>query len=347
MATSSNTALARTIFEGKSTDSMAVQDAHAVTNGSAVNSLYDSMKGIYGNVVKGLYANKGSVRELATLIMDAKAGNVDKAAMFERALGALGTSLPSLLGQMGATMKDKLGSAAGTLIGPDAQKAVAVLYNNADLLIRTAEVDDLGDLVSLVGDLTGNSDLAGLVNIEAEAAVIAGIAKELMAFGIPELVDDVIQQARNEAAAKAAYQYLIDPAVQGSNLSMIGKIIDSIGLTMFLENNPNAITSILGTYYFGTDVDVSQYQAKRDELVNLLVRIDANWNKILRNGVYVDYLAPYMAASKDAQALLCYTAVADAPSRDRILTAAGRKTQAQAVSEVIKTLYPTAYIPSA
>lgn len=331
--------LANTIFQGNSRDAMIVSDAYKISNNGTHNTMYDSVKGIYSGAVGGLYANKSSVTTLANLVKNASAGTVDKTTMLTTALGAMGSSLPSLLGSLGSTLKNTLASSAGSLIGDNASKSVEVLYGSAGLLLGVANVGDTSSLLKFVNAMAGDSALTKFINIEAESAIIGGIAKSLMDFGIPELVDEVIQMSSSKSAQDNAYAYLSTSAIGGSNLKMINNVIDKIGLTVFLQNNPDAVASIIASYTFDTSYTVADYPTQRALLLNTLVRIDANWNQKLRNAVYVPNLGPFLKQSSSSKKLFCMAL----PERSLSLDAVGKSSLT--VTAVVKTLYPNAYIP--
>lgn len=330
--------LSDSIFQGRGTDGMVVDDAYQISTGETRNSVYESAKGIFSDAIKGLQTNKQSIGELTRLVLDSKNGTVNKGEMFSRALGALGTSLPGLLGTLGGTLKNKIGGAAGELIGPDAQKAVEVLYNNVPTLLSTTNVKDSEDLISLIQELTGNSELAGLINIEAESAVIAGIAGTLLDYDIPNLLDDVLDMSRSDTVRYNAMAYISTRAVAGADLDTVNKIIDTIGLSMFLENNPNAIKDIVGSFYLGSEETPDQWPAKRDKMITLLNRIDAHWFEYNRNGEWVINLQTFSWSSGDTKKLF----LLDLPWRTYQLASTGW--QAQNVSAVEKELYPNAWI---
>lgn len=330
--------LSDSIFQGRSTDSLVVTDAYQISSGETRNSLFDAVKGIYSDAVTELYANPGSAVELVSLLAEIKRGSVDKLSMFDRSLGSMGSGLPGLLGSLGGALKTRLGSVANQMIGPEAEKALSVLYDNAELLIRTRDVGDATSLIDFLQDLTGNPEIAGIINIEAESAIIAGLAGQLIQYGLPQMLDEVLNQARSEEVRNNALAWISSSAVAGSDLDTTLKIIDTIGLTAFLANNPDAINQILGSYYLSSDDTPADYPARRDKLVLVLTRIDANWFQVKRNGVWVNTLAPFMSASSDARKILSL----DDPFRTLILAATGR--QAQTVSSVIKELYPNAWV---
>lgn len=333
------TSLAGTIFQGNSQDAMIVEDAYKISTNETRNSIFEASKGIYKDAVKGLFANKNSARELLQLVKDSQNGGVNKMELLTRGLGAFGTSLPNLLGTIGGTLKNKLGDVAGDLITDDAKRTLLFLYDNVEVAVQVANIKDAGSLFEFVGELTGNTELAKFIDLEAESALIAGICSELMEFGIPELIDDVIDMTRSSETRKNAWAYISTEAVNGTDLALVSKIIDQIGLVAFLENNPNAINSILSSFFFGSKDTVETWPTKRAELVALLVKIDPYWNKKLRNGSYVANLLPYSVASADAKTLLMLE------PEDRTYTLAAKGKVARNVVDVVKEMYPDAYIP--
>lgn len=330
--------LSNTIFQTNGRDAMIVEDAYRISNDQPKNTIFDSAKGIYSDGIEGLKTNTSSVRELTNLIMGAKRGTVDKADMFERALSAMGSSLPSLLGSIGGALKNQLSSAAGTLIGPDAEKSVDVIYGSLDKIVQVASVNDIDGLAEVINELTGNSDLMKVINIEAEAAILGGLTSQLIRYGIPDLIDDVMEQSASDAAIKKAYQYVSTDSIVGTDLATINRVIDKIGLAAYLEVNPNPIRNILNSFFFGTDDTIDKWPAKRVLLLSTLNRIDPHWQEYNRNGTYVKDLNAFTLASTDAKKLL---QMADP---EAMLSMVAPSFLSTGVSSVVKSLYPDAYV---
>lgn len=315
--------LSSTIFQGDSSQQVLVEDAYGIANNETRNSMYESVKGVFADSVDGIQSNKSSPRQIANIIQAARRGTADKMDLIDRALGVMGTSLPGLLGTVGGTLKNIIGDAAESVIGPGAKKNIDVLFDGIPTMISVIDVDNTQSLFEFIAELTGNSELARIVNIEAEASIIGALASSVMEYGIPDLMDDIIETSRSEAAQRKAWEYISTDAVYGADLAAINHVIDKIGLTAFLENNPNAIDMILGSFFFGTNDTVDTWPAKRVELITTLARINATWDKYNRNGVLIPNLQPFQVASDDAKKLFqlqepeltyCLTAVNFPPS---------------------------------
>lgn len=328
--------LSNTIFQGRSTDAMIAIDAYEISKSTPTNNVYDTVRGIYADTIGKIQTDKGTGVRLSELIVRAKTTKMSKADLLNGALSAMGTDLPNLLGKLGGSLKDRVAETAGTLLGDDAKRAVEVLYNDAGMLIEASNVKDARDLLDFIGGVT-NADLIRFVDIEAESAILAAVAQELMAYNAPDILDDLIETSSSERVKLNVYSYIGATAISGSDLPTVNKILDKIGLNKFLEFNPDAIDQILSSYTKGFD-GVESYPQRRELLVSTLQRIDPHWNKVLRSGSYVTNLGRYSLASDHARIVLSIQ------EPDRTYCMAAKAYTSRSVNSVVKELYPDAYI---
>lgn len=330
--------LADSIFQGRSSDVLVVEDAYKIASSENRNTLYDSVKGIYSDSVKSLSTNSSSITDLVRLIADAKSGYVDKPEMMTRALGLMGSSLPSLLGQLGGSLKNTLTETFGEFVGDGADMAVSIFHDGAEILTHVTDVTGAGDLVNMVKEMTGSLELGNLINIEAESAILSGMMSSLMDNGIPELIDDVIDIASCDGVRDNAMIWVSGAAILDSNMGLITKVIDTVGVPKFLSENPNGVNDILQSYDIGADTLLATYSTKRTELLGVLDSIDVNWDKVSRNGELVPNLGAYAGMSDSAKKLLTM----GEPHLTNALVA--EHFEASTPKMVINTLYPNAYI---
>lgn len=326
------------IFQGLPVDELVVEDAYNILSSETRNSVYDTVKGIYSDSVKGLISNKNSVRELSSILLDAKAGYIDKREMMERALGAMGSSLPSLVGQLGGTLKNKLESLTSGFISDTAEKTMALLHKGSELLVKATEYANLDGLVGMVQELTGDFELISLIDIEAESAVLAAFMDQLVEYGIPELIDDVIAMARTDEVRDNAMAWVSTRAIYGSDMDLVFKSVNTVGVTRFLRENPNGINDILNAYYLPDNIMPSQMADQRVKLLTVLHAINPNWYQARRANTWVPNLDAFSVASPDAKTLL----LMEDPLRTYVM--AGQEYQARPARDIIKDLYPNAYI---
>lgn len=330
--------LSSTIFQGRSTEQMLAVDAYEVIDSAPRNTIYDSAKGIYGTAIQTLKTDKDSVTKLASLVRDYNTGYLDKTAMMTRALGIMGSSLPSLLGGLAGGLKDKITAFAGEGISPAITKAYDVVSKATSTYIQSADYDQTYALTQVMGELLDDPDLLDFINVEAESSILGAIANEAIAYGMPGLVSDMIANNKSDRVRYNAWSYVSESSINYSNFEYLNFSLDQIGSTGVLQQVPDAVVRIPEHYTFPVSVKPNQYEGLLAEMVETIARIDPHWNQELRNGEWVYSLRAYMRASADAKTLF------SKQEPHRSLFMAADMVRETPVRDVMTTLYPNAYI---
>jgi len=330
--------LANSIFQGRPSDKLLVKDTYEVTNTETRNSVFETTKGIYSDAIGGLKGNTSSPRELTELVLGAKNGNLTKMEMVEKALSSMGTTLPSLLGQVGGTLANVLGDTLGDAGFGDVASLGKLLYGAAPTFINGADVDDADSLIKFVGELTGKSDLMQFFNLGAEAGILSGIAKQLVRYGIGDLVDDVAEMAHDESVKNAIFRAIIENAINTSDLKSVNKALDKLGADGLLSERPNAIAEILAGYKFPEDFDMRLAAEQRVLLISTLVRISPYWSTKLRNGVPIQDYKNWVALGEDAKVLMMMA------EPERTMAISYQAIRPNTVAGVQAELYPNGYL---
>lgn len=330
--------LSNSLFQGRPSDKLLVKDTYEVTNGETRNSVFETTKGIYSDAIDGLKGNTSSPRELTELVLGAKAGNLTKMEMVDKALSAMGTTLPSLIGQVGGTLQNILGDTLTEAGFGEVADLGKLLYGAAPLFIKGADVNDVDGLIRVVGELTGKSELMEFFNLGAEAGILSGIAKQLVRYGVGDLVDDVAEMAHDESVKNAIFASIIENAIVTSDLNSINKSLDKLGADGLLAERPLAIAEILASYKFPEDFDMRNAEAERAKLIATLVRISPYWSTKLRNGVPIPDYKNWVALGSDAKTLMM---MAD-PERTMAISCGGIRQNT--VGGVQAELYPAGYV---
>lgn len=330
--------LSNSMFQGRPSDKLLVKDTYEVTTGETRNSVFETSKGIYSDAIDGLKGNTSSPRELTELILGAKAGNLTKSEMLEKALSAMGSTLPSLIGQVGGTLQNVLGDTLRDAGFGEVADLGKVLYGAAPLFVKGADVNDTDGLIRIVGELTGQSELMQFFNLGAEAGILSGIAKQLVRYGIGDLVDDLAEMAHDESVKEAIFRGIIENAINTSDLKSVNKAIDKLGADGLLSERPNAIAEILAGYKFPEDFDMRNALAERAYLITTLSRISIYWTTKLRNGTPIPDYKNWVALGSDAKTLMLMAE----PERTMAISCGGIRQNT--VGGVQAELYPAGYI---
>jgi len=330
--------LSNSIFQGRPSDKLLVKDTYEVTNNETRNSVFETTKGIYSDAIGGLKGNTSSPRDLAELVMGAKAGNLTKSEMLEKALGAMGSTLPSLLGQVGGTLQNVLGDTLTKAGFGEVADFGKLLYGASPIFIKGADVGGTSSLIKFVGELTGKSDLMQFFNLGAEAGILSGIAAQLVRYGIGDLVDDIVEMAHDESVKNAIFAAIIENAINTSDLKSVNKALDKLGADGLLAERPNAIAEILAGYRFPEDFDMRLADTERAYLIATLVRISPYWTTKLRAGVPIPDYKNWVALGTDAKTLM----MRYEPERTMAISCGGIRQNT--VGGVQAELYPAGYI---
>jgi hypothetical protein len=315
-----------------------VKDTYEVTTGETRNSVFDTAKGIFSDAIGGLKDNTSSPRDLMELVMGAKGGSLTKMEMVDKALSAMGSSLPSLLGQVGGTLQNALGDTLKDAGFGEVADLGKLLYGAAPLFVKGADVDDADGLIRMVGELTGKSELMQFFNLGAEAGILSGIAKQLVRYGVGDLVDDIAEMAHDESVKNAIFAAIIENAINTSDLKSVNKALDKLGADGLLAERPNAIAEILAGYRFPEDFDMRNAEAERAYLIMTLTRISSYWTTKLRNGVLIRDYKNWVALGSDAKTLMLMAE----PERTTAISCGAIRQNT--VGSVQAELYPAGYV---
>lgn len=331
--------LSNSMFQGRPSDKLLVKDTYEVTTGETRNSVFETAKGIYSDAIGGLKGNTSSPRDLAELVIGAKQGSLTKMEMVDKALSAMGSSLPSLLGQVGGTLQNVLGDTLKDAGFGNVADLGKLLYGAAPLFVKGGDVDDVDGLIRMVGELTGKGELMEFFNLGAEAGILSGIAKQLVKYGIGDLVDDLAEMAHDESVKNAIFAAIIENAINTSDLKSVNKALDKLGADGLLAERPLAIAEILAGYRFPEDFDMRNAVAERNYLISTLVRISPYWTTKLRNGVEIRDYKNWVALGSDAKTLMI---LVDDAHRITAISCGGIRQNT--VGSVQAELYPAGYV---
>lgn len=330
--------LADSIFQGRPSDKLLVKDTYEVTTQEERNNVYDTVKGVYSDAIGGLKTNTSSPRDLTELILESRNGNVSKLDMVKRALDAMGTSLGSVMGQVGGTLQNQLGDWMKANGYGEAAELGKLLYGAAPLLIKGADVTDVDGLIKFTGALTGKSELMEFFNLGAEAGILSGIAATLVKYGIGDLVDDLAEYAHDESVKDAIFASILENAIITSDLKSVNKAIDRLGPDGVLMEKPNICQEILAGYRFPEDFDMRQAAAERLYLIQTLNRISLYWCNKLRNGKLIPAYHSWLGIGSDAKVLMMMA------EPERTYAIGAGTIQRKSVGQIQAELYPNGYV---
>lgn len=160
----------------------------------------------------------------------------------------------------------------------------------------TEHVDSAQDVVNLMNAVTGNSALGKISIIKNQMAVIGGVMSLATRLRIPEAIDAILGHLGSDKERREVTLDTLRQSIMNSDLYAIGKTLDFAGANGVLARVPDAIALLVAFYQLPAGVS-SPNDAVRDQLINILNRIDPHWHEYKRDTTYINNLTNFTYAN--------------------------------------------------
>lgn len=289
------------LFKSNNTEKLEAVDAYNVTDSRPVNKVYDAAKNTAGK----LYDRVGGARGLSNAITQLtimKTSGATGRQMLESGLGMFNTSTMGILRSVGGGVLDK----AGEFIDID-PSVVSKIKTTGEGLYRRLEHGDAkdlsnyGDLLGLMGDLSGNPEWAEYVNIGYESAVWGAALAQATEYGQYDYYSNVKQFIDPEVYRQAVI-YSIPAVATSGSLEAVKELITALDVDTVMANKPDFIPAFLKQFRL-PDERPTDMQAYGAEVVTVLTSLDSRWYRYDRDGSDI-FDIKYLAGASDAAILL-------------------------------------------
>ena len=166
----------------------------------------DMAKKIAGDNPKAIFR---SIKDVTTVSGEGVGLDFDKVkSRVERAFGAGGST-----NGLSGTMKDSIVNAAEIVGGKD----VGIIVGDALLFVDGRQYEDVSSVMDLVERVTQPGGALDVLDFAGQAALINGIANKLIDWGVPDIIDDILDTIKDIRFKNSMYEELcIRAAAQGS-----------------------------------------------------------------------------------------------------------------------------------
>jgi len=296
------TTLAPTTLSIGSTDDVLVKSSSEVTSTTDNTSVKDMLVGLKDETVDALRKTPKLASQLTKLVVDAKTGRLNATNALSR--------LNSVFGNKGGII-DKLStktvSVMSDTLGMDPKLAKRVMTTVKDvaggktsLLGYSANVTSSQGLVNTIQRLLGDKDIIGYVDLDAEASLLSGLLKEAVKAGIPQSVDILLKEATSPETKRRVISENVYAIVFSGNLTTVEKLTTHMTPEQIRAQYPHFARDFLAQFALTPADTVDKYAEIKQRIITLFTRVDANWDKSLRDEVWIASLAPFTKASEDA-----------------------------------------------
>lgn len=291
--------IASPVFNGAPTDKLAPVDVYETTT-PELRTRFQPAVSAFGQTLE---RSLGKQRELL--------GTIGKAVQGEQVdLAEARTSLLDILKGSRATVNKLSGELQRNLLGEVGKaitgKPIRISAYDKSIDLGYGQLGDVQAISAMLGDLTGNSELFEAVNLGAEAAVFRSALEMVSAWGIPELVDDVLQEIKDEKERRRVVSESAYRIINTADIDSIETFINAVGADALVALYPDVPRQLLQQYRFKAETTPDQYPALLVQLVRVMDKLQPNWFITQRGSEEVWNLALINTAS-DAARLLFMT----------------------------------------
>lgn len=272
---------APTIFSGSGDDSLVVQDAYSLDGSSRLNQTVQKATDGLIALGRNVLENPSLLMDLTSMVSQAKNG-YSRAQIISRLAWVLGPSGNQVINNLGGDMADSLFSALG--VSEETAKTFKVTIGNEieRLVYYNGSYDQPHQWADLMGRVLGNSELAKVVDLEAEAAFLSSLINQSMQFGLYEALPLFRESSSNAYSWQKAYWDSTPTIIYSANLSAIAELVSASSGAVVLGKVPDAISIILRNFAMAENTSVNLYPGLRNQLLGVLSSIDPEWDTYTR-----------------------------------------------------------------
>ena len=162
---------------------------------------------------------------------------------------------------------------------------------------------DLTKILSVAAQITGQSSLLKFLDLQAEAAWLGAIVSKAQQMGIPELIKKIQGKIKDAKAYRRQLAMNVRYNASSGDTRMLDLVTQVLEGKSILAENPDFIELYLANYKLPESYEVSKFDEYRNKVLDILYRVDTNWDKVAFNNEWVYKTSPWIKASKDVHLL--------------------------------------------
>lgn len=173
----------------------------------------------------------------------------------------------------------------------------AIVDNDSVKKLMAKDWKDLNDLSTIIYNLTGDSELIKIFDMEGTFALLNQTVKSARMFGMPELYDSVMEQIKLEDDKLAFALQQIPQSYSTNDYYWINRSLQLTNAGTIMSNYPDMLEGLVSGYVRKDKTGSPVTQAS--SLFDILNQFNSNWSVTSLNGAQVKNLELYRKASPD------------------------------------------------
>lgn len=279
--------LARPVFETGPKDPIDIVDVYKVVDPEVRNKLTSKLSS-FGSSLNEVFS--AGMRSISNLGAEIKAGRVNLDQAVQRVNNALSGSRGDIISLATSVQNSIFSELTGVEPGTnyvrsatDLYDSIQVIQGNAKHVFNNGNISSVRACLGFISDLTGNPIFESL-DLGAEAALVKGIIIEASQWGVPDLIDNLLDKYDDD------FRYSVisrssSSIVNTSNIDTLEYYVDK-GMASALTNQvPDFAEHFIANYVFPEGTTPGDYPARLTQLVKVLTALRPDWFKTYRGTV--------------------------------------------------------------
>ncbi|WBF04923.1 hypothetical protein [Erwinia phage vB_Ea277G] len=200
------------------------------------------------------------------------------------------------------------------------------------------EINNLIETSNRLLDLPGE-EFGRIKDSASDYAMRVSILTNAARLGMTNIIDRVMSTNPNDVVMKTALIDQFDFAVQNGDVTILNSMLDHLGVDFVLQRYPTAVADIISYYRLPVGALAADYSNYKNELVAILTRFNANWDRLSFKATNPRNLSVFNGASNDVKKLMITDTL-----YNRMLTVSGHFTATTSLKSLAKQMYPYAAI---
>lgn len=331
------TRLATPVFNGGPTDNPKIVDVYNTVTPEVRNSLTSKLSAFGAGLDDMLGTGADIIAGIGSRLTN---GTMNLAQAKDRIMGALAGSRGDIQ-KLAQSIQDSL-FAELTGLDPSTNyvktvsnllNQIKILTSQGERLISGKDFDEVSSVLGFLSDITGNRVWKSF-DLGSEAALMTTAVRQISQWGIPELMNEVLDSA-DPPTRFSIIKRSASTIASSSDAATVAAIIRKGGAAALVSETPNFPETFVTRYQLKKGATPADYPALVTELFEIMDALDPEWFWTWRNGVKVWNLRAISKASKDMLTLL----TSNADTMPAALVAPSYKVNKSALS-LMKTMYP-------
>lgn len=307
----------QSIFVSGPNDALATPDVYSEQTSTLPLNMQKPLTDI-GNALKGLVGQvddqllgkitgdiiRGDIRDKAYAMNVFKSAFPNVEATANQLKGSLLNSIAGSIGMDAAGLQSAYDN-WGTRIKQNPTEILFKQFPQARLIMDGVEkiktikdIRSASGLASILGEVTGDSSLAGILNLDAQFKSVGALIETASAYGVTEFIDTAIKSLREVDRPKAE-RIAAASAAKIGDLPLLKQYVDADASGELLSEHPNIVNTLMANYHYSAETPFPTIAAA-NELANTLNQLKPDWFE--KDGRKT--LASMVIASNDALAEL-------------------------------------------